>query len=87
MEQEIKVISDALSDKTWDEANRVLYNICKRDREHKCRDFVIAKIWLIGRCYSVAVERGWKKCEGNAKWKSEKNGLWTTFIKTKWRQD
>jgi hypothetical protein len=47
----------ALSKSDWDLGNRVLYDLCRRHPSHKNRDAVIAKVWLIGRSYSAALER------------------------------
>ncbi len=38
--------------------NRVLYHMCEEKPRHTDEDVVHGKIWLIGRAYSVAVERG-----------------------------
>lgn len=42
----------------WDLANQTLYDLCKKYKEHKNYDEIIAKIWAIGRSYSAAIERG-----------------------------
>lgn len=38
--------------------NRVLYDLCKKYPLHNNKQEVFAKIWLIGRSYAVALERG-----------------------------
>jgi hypothetical protein len=50
-------IKEALSINVWDFANRVLYDLCKQNPDHKRDDVIIAKIWLIGRAYAAAIER------------------------------
>ena len=42
----------------WDLGNRVLYDLCKKYPYHEQDDQIIAKIWLIGRSYAAAFERG-----------------------------
>lgn len=42
----------------WDVGNDWLYKLCKRYPKHKNVQEVVAKIWLIGRAYSAAAERG-----------------------------
>jgi len=54
--------------KIWDKGNKVLYDLCKKYPEHKEEDEIFAKIWLIGRAYSVAIER--RPIEKNKKKKS-----------------
>jgi hypothetical protein len=51
-------IDRALRNTAWDLGNRVLYRLCRRHPDHDNIDVVIAKIWLIGRAYSAAIERG-----------------------------
>ncbi|MBN2835734.1 MAG: hypothetical protein JXR48_12300 [Candidatus Delongbacteria bacterium] len=41
----------------WDFGNEVLYIMCKENFLHKESGKIIAKIWLIGRAYSAAIER------------------------------
>lgn len=41
----------------WDFGNEVLYNLCKENFLHAEPDKIIAKVWLIGRSYSAAIER------------------------------
>jgi hypothetical protein len=41
----------------WDFGNEVLYNLCKENFFHVETDKIIAKVWLIGRSYSAAIER------------------------------
>jgi formylmethanofuran dehydrogenase subunit E-like metal-binding protein len=42
----------------WDWANSILYDMCKNNLTHKKEDIALAKMWLIGRSYSAAIERG-----------------------------
>ncbi len=51
-------IDHARSTLLWDFGNRVLYDLCRRHPEHRRKDVIIAKIWLIGRSYAAAIERG-----------------------------
>lgn len=41
----------------WDLGNKILYDLCKKYPKHTEVDEIFAKIWLIGRSYSVAIER------------------------------
>lgn len=59
-------VKRALAPTLWDKGNGVLYDLCKKYPEHKEDSDIIAKIWLIGRSYSAAVER-----RKNAKTKSD----------------
>lgn len=59
-------IKSCLDRTPWDFGNNVLYDLCRRNQDHKKVDIVIAKIWLIGRSYSAAIER-----RGNAKEKND----------------
>jgi hypothetical protein len=52
-----KDIARALGNKSWDFGNKVLYSLCQKHPCHKRADVVIAKVWLIGRSYSAAIER------------------------------
>ena len=42
----------------WSFSNNVLYDLCKKNPKHDKDDVNIAKIWLIGRSYAAAIERG-----------------------------
>lgn len=44
----------------WSFSNNVLYDLCKKNPKHDKDDVNIAKIWLIGRSYAAAIERGAK---------------------------
>lgn len=50
-------LDKALAPSLWDLGNQVLYNLCRRHPLHNDRATVVAKIWLIGRAYSAAIER------------------------------
>jgi hypothetical protein len=52
------LIKKSLNDPGWDLANKVLYDLCKKHPEHDDYEKVVAKIWLIGRSYAAAIERG-----------------------------
>ena len=57
MAVEQKHIELALKDDVWCLGNEVLYNLCRQYPDHKTPEVVVAKLWLIGRSYPVAVER------------------------------
>lgn len=50
-------LNAALKNTTWDLGNQVLYDLCRDHPRHNSADVVIAKVWLIGRSYSAAIER------------------------------
>ena len=54
---------------SWDFGNNILYALCKKYSDHKDRDKIRAKIWLIGKSYSASIERrkNKKKDETNDK--------------------
>lgn len=41
----------------WNLGNEYLYDLCKEHPKHIHDDEIIAKVWLIGRAYAVALER------------------------------
>ena len=41
----------------WVKARSILYQLCEEHPEHSNDDWIVAKIWLIGRSYAAAVER------------------------------
>lgn len=41
----------------WDLGNKMLYKLCSNNFEHNRDDKILAKVWLIGRAYAVAIER------------------------------
>jgi hypothetical protein len=47
----------AASGTVWDLGNQVLYDMCRRNPGHQEDRVILAKIWLIGRAYSAAIER------------------------------
>lgn len=51
-------IDVALRESIWDVGNECLYALCRTYPEHVDQAEVTAKIWLIGRAYSAAAERG-----------------------------
>lgn len=51
-------VNEALDVTVWDLGNEVLYEFCRSHPHHRTADEIIAKIWLIGRSYSAAIERG-----------------------------
>ena len=42
----------------WDWGNEVLYRMCREAPEHTRHGVIAGKVWLIGRAYSAAIERG-----------------------------
>lgn len=49
----------------WDKGNKVLYDLCRDNFYHKETGEILAKVWLIGRAYSAAIERRKNKKEEN----------------------
>lgn len=52
-----KQIDECLRPKAWDIGNRTLYKLCEDNFDHSTTAKIVAKTWLIGRSYSVALER------------------------------
>jgi len=50
-------VQEAMNYKIWDLANSYLYNLCKENFAHDDKSKILAKTWLIGRSYAVALER------------------------------
>jgi hypothetical protein len=48
----------------WDFSNGVLYDLCRAHPAHDDESIVIAKMLLIGRAYSAAIERRKNKKQG-----------------------
>ncbi len=42
----------------WRVGNALLYELCSRYPDHLTESEIIAKVWLIGRTYAAAIERG-----------------------------
>lgn len=53
-----KLVRQCQGDDAWSLGNSVLYDLCSRHPRHRVVPEVVAKVWLIGRAYSSAVERG-----------------------------
>lgn len=51
-------VETACAASPWDLGNAVLYELCRKHPLHKEVPAVIAKVWLIGRSYAAAIERG-----------------------------
>ena len=47
----------AIDVSAWDLSNQILYEMCEEYPNHKNEDEIIAKVLLIGRVYSAAIER------------------------------
>ncbi len=52
-----KLILDVLSKPEIDFGNKILYNMCSENPEHKDAECIKGKIWLIGRAYAASIER------------------------------
>jgi len=50
-------IEKSIRENDWDFGNKVLYDLCTHNFEHKEDKKIIAKVWLIGRAYAASVER------------------------------
>lgn len=50
-------VKRAIDVSTWDLSNQILYDMCQKYPHHKSDDEIIAKVLLIGRVYSAAIER------------------------------
>jgi hypothetical protein len=53
-------VEEAQKKSDWDFGNSILYDLCKNHPNHNKTDEIIAKVMLIGRSYSAALERGRK---------------------------
>ncbi len=60
MKEILQKIQDDAND-IWYTANSILYDLCKRYPNHKNEQEIIAKMFIIGRSYAAAIERGKKK--------------------------
>lgn len=54
-------VDEALKKGAWDLGNKALYDLCSKNPRHKTDQEIIAKVWIIGRTYSAAIERRKKK--------------------------
>lgn len=52
-----ELVDRARSKTPWDFGNKVLYDLCEKYPKHCQNEQIIAKVWLIGRAYSAAIER------------------------------
>ena len=50
-------VDEACKPTDWYLGNKVLYDFCRGNPGHTSNGAIIAKIWLIGRAYSAAIER------------------------------
>ncbi len=55
-----EIIQQVLEPNPWDFGNQVLYDMCQKAPLHVNEDEIIGKVWLIGRSYAAAIERGAK---------------------------
>jgi hypothetical protein len=51
------LILKAKGSNEWDFSNSILYNLCRDSPKHNSSEIILAKIWIIGRCYAAAIER------------------------------
>jgi hypothetical protein len=51
-------VARAIDDPTWEIGNRALYALCQEFPRHERAPEILAKVWLIGRSYAAAIERG-----------------------------
>jgi hypothetical protein len=64
----------------WDFGNEVLYRLCEEHPNHTNEDAILAKIWLVGRSYSAAIERRKDSREVNGE------AFYTTIVGPKMRR-
>jgi len=50
-------LQQAIGDSPWDLSNQILYEMCQKYPHHKNDEEIIAKVMMIGRVYSAAIER------------------------------
>lgn len=50
-------LKKAIDISTWDLSNQILYEMCQKYPHHKNDGEIVAKVLLIGRVYSAAIER------------------------------
>ena len=53
----LSVVKEAQEHSIWDFGNQILYDMCEKTPLHINDDEIVGKVWLIGRSYSVAIER------------------------------
>lgn len=53
-----EAIDRALGPNMWDFGNGILYYICRNVPLHVSEEEIMGKVWLIGRSYAAAIERG-----------------------------
>jgi hypothetical protein len=58
-----ELLTKTMGESVWDFGNDILYAMCREHPGHESDGIVVAKIWLIGRAYSAAIER--RRGEGN----------------------
>lgn len=58
-------IQNGLASTNWDYGNEVLYRLCRESFDHENAEAILAKVWLIGRSYAVAIERRRNKTDEN----------------------
>src|SRR6185295_16599237 len=51
-------VAEVCQPSVWDVGNSILYKLCRQYPAHDSIDVIIAKVWLIGRSYAAAIERG-----------------------------
>ena len=53
-----RLIALARQPSPWDVGNEALYRLCREHPRHTDIGAIVAKVWLIGRSYAAAIERG-----------------------------
>lgn len=61
----LEQIENSKLDIGWDLGNKILYDLCQNNFKHDTVEKIVAKTWLIGRSYSVALERRKNKINNN----------------------
>lgn len=65
MEFTLERIMKVQESNVWSFGNQVLYDMCQKAPLHINEDEIIGKVWLIGRSYAAAIERGAKSARNN----------------------
>jgi hypothetical protein len=61
---DIESITSCTKRGPWSLGNDILYKMCEDNFNHDSAEKIVAKVWLIGRSYSVAIERRRNKVPG-----------------------
>jgi len=52
------IVAKVCEPTVWSAGNQVLYDLCRMQPKHESKEISIAKVWIIGRTYAAAIERG-----------------------------